>query len=51
MTEYKVDLDKLKKAGIEAKIGTALSMGLKDGTTVAAKITKVEKDVVVVTSK
>jgi len=51
MAEHKISLEQLKQAGIEPKIGTELSMKLKDGTTIALKITKVEKDTVIATSK
>ena len=43
MSEYKIELEKLKKAGIEPEVGTEFSMRLKDGTIVTAKIIEVEK--------
>jgi len=51
MTEHKVALESLKKAGIKPEVGVQLSMTLNDGKKVAAKITKVEKDSVIVTTQ
>lgn len=51
MTEHKIPLEQLKKAGINPEVGTAFSIRLRDGTMATAKITKVEKDVVIATSK
>lgn len=51
MADYKMGLDKLKKAGIKPEVGAELSVGFTDGTKVNAKITKVEKDAVIVTSE
>lgn len=51
MTEYKIPLEQLKKAGIDAKVGKGLSLQMKDGKIVEAKITKVGKDEVVAATK
>jgi len=47
MTEYKINLEKLKKEGIEPEVW----MRLKDGTIVTAKITEVEKGSIKIVSK
>jgi len=51
MAEHKIGLEQLKQAGINVEVGTEFSIGLKDGRKIAAKITKVEKDAVIATTK
>ena len=51
MAEYKIALEKLKKAGIEPKVGNELVLVLTGGKKVNVKITKVEKETVIATIK
>ena len=45
---FRIPLPNLKSAGVEAKVGTNLTLQLSDDKVVDAVITKVEKDHVIV---
>ncbi len=51
MKNYRVEIDMLRKARIRPQVGKVLVLKLDGGKEIDAKITKVEKDLIIATAK